>query len=71
MLSSNCFDSNYKIRIDAVDFFRQYFKLEGVINHPRFKSTHLPSLIEMINDVDALIRIEAIEVSCDVLEHTT
>ena len=39
-----------------------------VLNHQRFKSIYLPELIELLNDEEAYIRIEAIEILTEILE---
>ena len=38
------------------------------MKHQRFKSIYLPELIELLNDEEAYIRIEAIEILTDMLE---
>jgi hypothetical protein len=39
-----------------------------VLKHQRFKSTYLPELIELLNDEEAYIRIEALEIMTEILE---
>jgi hypothetical protein len=41
------------------------------LKHQRFKSTYLPEVIELLNDEEAYIRIEAIEILTEILELMT
>jgi len=58
-----CHDTNYKIRMDGVLFLKEYLLKEGITSCPRFSSLYVPELMEMLNDEEAYIRIEAIEVA--------
>ena len=62
-------DNNYKIRMDGILFLKDYLKLDKVQQHSRFKSAYLPELIELLNDEEAYIRIEAVDVMTDLLEY--
>lgn len=62
-----CHDTNYKIRMDGVMFFKDYLKNKEVQAIPRFKSTYLPELIELLNDEETYIRIEVIEIMTELL----
>lgn len=66
-----CHDTNYKIRMDGVLFFKEYLQSQLVLKHQRFKSTYLPEVIELLNDEEAYIRIEAIEILTEILELMT
>lgn len=55
-------------------FFKEYMRVdseraEQIIQHPRFKSMYMPELIELLNDEEAYIRIEALDVMADHLDH--
>lgn len=61
-------DNNYKIRLDGILFLKEYLKIESVQKHQRFKSVYLPELLELLNDEEAYIRIEAIDIMTDLLD---
>lgn len=63
-----CHDNNYKIRMDGVLFLKEYLQNERVTNHARFKSIYIPELIELLNDEEAYIRIEALEIITEFLD---
>lgn len=64
-----CHDNNYKIRMSGVHFLKEYLSLDGIIKCPRFSSVYVPELMDLLNDEEAYIRIEAIEIATEVLEH--
>lgn len=64
-----CHDNNYKMRMDGVLFFKEYLMDEKVFKHSRFHNVYIPELIELLNDEEAYIRIEVIEIVTDILEH--
>ena len=66
-----CHDNNYKIRMDGVIFLKEYLINERVKNHPRFKDLYIPEAIELLNDEEAYIRIEALEIITDSLDFLT
>jgi hypothetical protein len=65
-----CHDGNYKIRRDGVIFLREYFAhdRQRIINHSRFREVYVPELFEFLNDEDTLIKVDAIETFCEILE---
>lgn len=68
-----CSDTNYKIRIDGATFFKEYFAInhEELKKGARLKQTYIPEILELINDSDIFIKIEAIEALQYVLEAVT
>lgn len=70
MLMSICRDSNYKIRMDAAIFMKEYLAAnsEKLLKSTRLLQTYVPELIEMCTDEQTCIRIEAIEALCYVFE---
>jgi hypothetical protein len=65
-----CHDNNYKIRLDGAQFLKDYLQgdqKKSIICHPRFKSIYLSELLELLNDEEAYIRIEAIDILTDFL----
>ena len=65
-----CHDNNYKIRMDGALFFKDYLneKAETIVQHHRFKSVYIGELIELLNDEEAYIRIEALEILTQFLD---
>ena len=65
MLVSLCADTNHKIRFDGALFFKEYLLAnysELVKNDSdRLKQTYLPEVIELVNDEELSIKIEALE----------
>lgn len=66
-----CHDNNYKIRTDGVLFLKQYLKNEKVKSHPRLKEQYIPEVIDLLNDEEAYIRIEALEITTDFVDFLT
>jgi hypothetical protein len=64
-----CHDNNYKIRTDGVLFFKEYLKNERAKTNERFGSVYIPELIELLNDEESYIRIEALEIMTDFLDY--
>jgi hypothetical protein len=64
-----CHDNNYKIRLDGILFFKDYLKDKAaVVSHTRFKTVYISEILELLNDEEAYIRIEAIEILIDYLD---
>ncbi len=66
-----CHDNNYKIRLDGALFFKDYLLGEQklkIVSHPRFKAIYLSEVLELLNDEEAYIRIEAIEILTEFLD---
>ena len=66
-----CHDNNYKIRLDGAQFLKDYLmgdQKKSIISHPRFKSIYLSEVLELLNDEEAYIRIEAIDILTDFLD---
>ena len=63
-----CHDTNYKIRMDGIQFFKEYLKIPENFMSRRFQATYVNELIEFLNDEEAYIRIEAIEIVTEVLD---
>ncbi|CDW84144.1 serine threonine-protein phosphatase 4 regulatory subunit 4 [Stylonychia lemnae] len=63
-----CQDNNYKIRLDGVIFLKEYLIREQARQNRRFHDIYLPELIELLNDEEAYIRIEALEILTDILQ---
>ena len=64
-----CHDNNYKIRMDGVLFFKDYLKDPStIISHPRFKAIYISELLELLNDEEAYIRVEALEILIQYLD---
>ena len=64
-----CNNNNYKIRMDGVLFFKEDLQNEMVRSHSRFKDLYIPEIIELLNDEEAYIRIEALEIITDYLNN--
>ena len=62
-----CHDNNYKIRLDGVIFLKEYLSKQEARRNKRFHDIYLPELIELLNDEEAYIRIEALEILTDIL----
>lgn len=64
LVQAICHDNNYKIRMDGVAFFKEYLRepSPGVVGHPRFKEVYLSELLELLQDEEAYIRIEALDI---------
>ncbi len=74
LLQGICHDNNYKIRLDGVLFFKDYLLGEQkstIIAHPRFKNIYLSELLELLNDEESYIRIEALEILTEFLNQLT
>jgi hypothetical protein len=56
--------------MDGALFFKDYLneKAETIVQHPRFKSVYIGELIELLNDEEAYIRIEALEILTQFLD---
>jgi hypothetical protein len=65
-----CSDTNYKIRTDGAVFFKTYLKdkHELLISTTRLRETYIPEVIELCNDEEIFIRIEALEAITYVVE---
>jgi hypothetical protein len=55
--------------MDGVLFMKEYLKNEKIREHPRFKEQYLRELIELLNDEEAYIRIEALEILTELLDY--
>ena len=57
-----CGDTNYKLRMDGAVFLREYLaqNYEALIGTSRLENTYVPEIIELCNDEDPNIKIEAI-----------
>jgi hypothetical protein len=64
LVQAICHDNNYKIRMDGVGFFKDYLKepSPAILAHPRFKSVYISELLELLQDEEAYIRIEALDI---------
>jgi hypothetical protein len=54
--------------MDGVLFLKEYLQNGKIRDHSRFKNAYLPELIELLNDEEAFIRIEAIEILTELLD---
>ena len=63
------YDNNWKIRLDGAKFLKMYMPLAK--DSPRFDSIYFPQLVELLNDEENYVRIEAIEACTEVLERIT
>jgi HEAT repeat protein len=67
-----CSDTNYKIRTDGAIFFKNYLQQNNEVlistSLVRLQETYIPELIELCNDEEIFIRIEAIEAITYVVE---
>ena len=70
-ISSFVNDNNFKIRLDGVNFYREYImqNSEKLIGTNSFENIYIPELIDLLHDEEALVKIEAIEGLVHVLEH--
>ncbi len=59
-------DNNWKIRLDGAKFLKLY--MPGAKDSPRFDTIYLPDLIELLNDEENYVRIEAIEACAEVID---
>lgn len=73
IIMSICHDNNFKIRLDGMMFFKDYLSIEikdksEIIKCKRFKDMYLPEIIELVNDEEAYIRIEALDLLADYMD---
>lgn len=60
--------------MDGALFFKDYLlgpQKASIVAHPRFKNIYLSELLELLNDEEAFIRIEALEILTDYLNFLT
>jgi len=57
-------DNDWKIRMDSATFFRDYLPQVLKVS-TRFEMTYIPNLMELLNDEESFIKIEAI--ACTVM----
>jgi hypothetical protein len=60
--------------MDGAIFFKDYLlgpQKASIVSHPRFKNIYLSELLELLNDEEAFIRIEALEILTDYLNLLT
>ena len=48
--------------MDGILFFKEYLKDEKIVKSQNFKNVYFPELQELLNDEEADIRIEAVEI---------
>lgn len=49
--------------MDGINFFKDYLRdPEEVLSHPRFKAIYVAELLELLNDEEAYIRIDALDI---------
>lgn len=68
-----CGDTNYKLRMDGALFFKEYLEMhhKSLLGTNRLEQTYIPEIIELCNDEDTNIRIEAVDCIRYVLETLT
>lgn len=68
-----CGDTNYKIRMDGAVFFKEYLAKnhETLIGTTRLEKTYIPEILELCNDEETYIRIEAVDCVQYILETLT
>ena len=62
-------DNNWKIRLDGAKFLKMY--LPYAKESPRFDTIYFPELVELLNDEENYVRIEAIEACTEVIDRIT
>lgn len=62
-------DTNYEIRLDGVIFLKEYLAKNHVElkSGARLEDVYISELIELLNDEESVVRIEAIEASIEVI----
>lgn len=68
LIQGICNDTNYMIRMDGVSFFKEYLKNDKCQEYPRFQQIYVAQLIELLNDEEVYIKMEAIEILTDKLD---
>ena len=53
--------------MDGILFFKEYLSDDKVLKHSNFRDVYLPEIIELLNDEENYIKIEAIEILTDIL----
>lgn len=66
-----CSDTDYKIRTDGAIFFKEFFKQSAAqfVGSERYEDVFLPEIIELVNDEESYVSVEALEGLLEVLEH--
>jgi mannitol/fructose-specific phosphotransferase system IIA component (Ntr-type) len=66
---SMCEDINWKIRVIAATELRHIIPLCDSASN--FTETFLKELVELLNDDDSFVKVEAIETFAEIIEHLT
>jgi len=66
-----CSDTDYNIRAIGAKFFKDFFQSCGneIAGTLHFENVLLPEIIELVNDEEAYVSVEALEGLLEVLEH--
>ena len=66
-----CSDTDYKIRTDGAIFFKEFFKKSAAqfVGSERYEDVFLPEIIELVNDEESYVSVEALEGLLEVLDH--
>jgi len=66
-----CSDTDYKIRAIGAVFFKDFFRQSGaeIVGTLHYENVLLPEIIELVNDEETYVSVEALEGLLEVLEH--
>ena len=66
-----CSDTDYKIRAIGAVFFKDFFRQCGaeIVGTLHYENVLLPEIIELVNDEETYVSVEALEGLLEVLEH--
>ncbi len=67
LILNTIMDNNWKIRLDAVIFFRDYLP-KVISSSTRFENIYIPNLIELLNDEESYIKIEGIACTVEIMD---
>jgi hypothetical protein len=66
-----CSDTDYKIRAIGAIFFKDFFRQSGpeIVGTLHYENVLLPEIIELVNDEETYVSVDALEGILEVLEH--
>ena len=63
LIQSMCYDTNYKIRLDGAEFFKDYItaNFAKLMESDQWDNVYLAELFELLGDEETYVRMDAIE----------
>jgi hypothetical protein len=63
LIQSMCYDTNYKIRLDGAEFFKDYItaNFAKLMECDQWEDVYLAELFELLGDEESYVRMDAIE----------